>query len=93
MGVERYLEKMEVSNEFKIHDVIDLKFYEALHQPHSSLEAKHQDLIWKLLINISPKDVLFWYWYDKETFYDAYKNWDESLKDWVVETIGNNLGS
>ncbi|XCF05219.1 DUF6638 family protein [Tamlana crocina] len=92
MGVERYLEKLEVSNEFKIGDVIDLKFYEALHQPHSSLEAKHQDLIWKLLVNISPKDVLFWYWYDKETFYGAYKNWDDSLKDWVVGTISGNVG-
>ena len=91
MSVERYLEKLEISNEFKISDIVDTKLFEALHEPHSSLEPKHQDLIWKLLVNIAPKDVLFWYWYDKEAFYEAFKTWDESFKDWVVETISNNI--
>ena len=63
MSVERYLEKLETSNQYKISDIVDSKMFEALHQPHSSLAAKHQDLIWMLLVNISPKDVLFMYWY------------------------------
>ena len=91
MSVERYLEKMETSNAFKIADIVDPKLFEALHQPHSSLEAKHQDLIWKLLVNVSPKDVLFWYWYDKEAFYKSFETWDDSFKDWVIETINNNI--
>jgi hypothetical protein len=91
MSVERYLEKLETSNQYKISDIVDLKLFEALHQPHSSLDAKHQDLIWKLLVNVSPKDVLFWYWYDKEAFYTSFKTWDESLKEWAVETISNNI--
>ena len=91
MGVERYLEKLETSNQYKIGDIVDLKLFEALHQPHSSLDVKHQDLIWKLLINISSKDILFWYWYDKESFYSSFKTWDDSLKDWTIETIRNNI--
>ncbi|MBC3759039.1 hypothetical protein H7U19_11520 [Hyunsoonleella sp. SJ7] len=91
MSVERYLEKLEVSNEFKIADMVDDKLYVALHKPHSSLEPKHQDLVWKLLMNVSPKDVLFWYWYDKPDFYEKFKDWDESFKDWVIETISNNI--
>ena len=91
MGVERYLEKLETSNQYKIADIIDLKLFEALHQPHSSLDVKHQDLIWKLLINISSKDILFWYWYDKESFYSSFKTWDDSLKEWAIETISNNI--
>ena len=91
MSVERYLEKLETSNQFKIADIVDLKMFEALHKPHSSLDAKHQDLIWKLLVNISPKDVLFWYWYDKQDFYSNFKTWDDSLKDWAIETISNNI--
>lgn len=90
-GVEIYLERIERSNAFKIHDLVDQKFYDALHQPHSSLNAKHQDLIWKLLINVSSKDVLFLYWYDKETFYKTYKTWSDSMKDWVIKTISNNI--
>ncbi|WP_248723041.1 DUF6638 family protein [Seonamhaeicola sp. ML3] len=91
MSVERYLEKLETSNQFKIADIVDPKMFDALHKPHSSLEARHQDLIWKLLVNVAPKDVLYWYWYDKEDFYDKFEAWDESLKDWVVETISNNI--
>jgi hypothetical protein len=91
MSVERYLEKMETSNQFKIEDIVDLKLFEALHQPHSSLEVKHQDLIWQLLINVSPKDVLFLYWYDKEQFYETYDHWEESFKEWVIETIRSNI--
>ncbi|XMO86083.1 DUF6638 family protein [Algibacter sp. AS12] len=91
MSVERYLEKLETSNQYKIADIVDEKLFEALHKPHSSLDAKHQDLIWKLLVNISSKDILFWYWYDKETFYTNFKTWDDSLKDWAVETISSNI--
>lgn len=91
MSVERYLEKIETSNQYKIADIVDLKLFEALHKPHSSLEVKHQDLIWKLLVNVSPKDVLYWYWYDKEDFYTSFKSWDNSLKEWVIATISNNI--
>lgn len=91
MSVERYLEKLETSNQFKIADIVDLKLFEALHKPHSSLDAKHQDLIWKLLVNVSAKDVLYWYWYDKEAFYKSFESWDDSFKDWVIETISNNI--
>lgn len=91
MSVERYLEKLETSNQYKISDIVDEDLFDALHEPHSSLDPKHQDLIWKLLVNISPKDILFIYWYDKQEFYKLYETWDESLQDWVIETISNNI--
>jgi len=91
MSVERYLEKLEKSNQFKIADIVDNEFFEALHEPHSSLQPKHQDLIWKLLINISPKDVLYLYWYDKSLFYKHYETWEKSLKDWVIDQIKLNI--
>ena len=55
------------------------------------ISAKYHDLLWKLLVNISPKDILFLYWYDKEQFYKTYDTWDDSMKDWVIETISNNI--
>ncbi|WP_439152405.1 DUF6638 family protein [Winogradskyella sp.] len=91
MGVELYLEKLERSNAHKIEDIVDQSLYFSLHQPHSSLSAIHRDLIHKLLINISPKDVLFLYWYDKEQFYKSYDTWDNSFRDWVIERISNNI--
>ena len=91
MSAERYLDKKKVNNNLKIADFVDEQLYFALHKPHSSLRAQHQDLIWKLLVNIAPKDVLFWYWYDKENFYENFKTWQESKKDWVIETIRNNF--
>jgi len=91
MSVERYLEKIEISNQFKISDIVDEGLFKAMHEPHSSLHPKHQDLIWKLLVNIAPKDVLYLYWYDKQEFYKQYDTWNDSLKDWVIDTIGNNI--
>ncbi|MFK7834416.1 MAG: DUF6638 family protein [Winogradskyella sp.] len=91
MSVELYLEKLERSNAYKIEDIVEPSVYFALHQPHSSLSAEHRDLIHKLLINISPKDVLFLYWYDKEQFYKSYDTWDDSFRDWVIERISNNI--
>ncbi len=91
MSVELYLEKMEVSNQHKLGDIVNVKLFEALQQPHSSLSAKHQDLIWQLLVHISTLDVLFLFWYDKQQFYENYKGWDDSLKDWVIETILKNI--
>ena len=72
MGIELYLEKLEISNQYKIHDLVDTGIFNALHTPHSSLPVTQQDLIWKLLINIAPKDVLFLFWYDKDEFYKQY---------------------
>jgi hypothetical protein len=91
MGVELYLEKLERSNTYKVEDIVDQSFYFALHQPHSSLIGDQRDLIHKLLINISPIDVLYLYWYDKEQFYKSYNTWDDSFKDWVIEEIRNNI--
>lgn len=91
MSVELYLDKMELSNQHKLADIVDTHLFEALQQPHSSLHVKHHDLIWKLLVNISSLDVLFLYWYDKEQFYKNYDTWDDSLKDWVIATIRNNI--
>ena len=91
MSVELYLEKLERSNTYKIDDLVDKEIYFALHKPHSSLSVKHQDLIWKLLVNISPKDLLYLYWYDKGQFYKKYNTWDDSFKDWVIEIISNNI--
>jgi hypothetical protein len=91
MSVERYLEKKAINKDTKIKDIVDEEFYFALHKPHSSLLANHQDLIWHLLVNIAPKDVLFFYWYDKEKFYQVFKTLDASIQDWTIETICNNF--
>jgi hypothetical protein len=92
MSVELYLEKLEVSNQYKISDLIANDLYFGLHEPHSSLTTNQSDLIWKLLNDVSKKDVLHLYWYDKEAFYKSYSTWDDGFKDWVIEIISNKIG-
>ena len=92
MSVELYLEKLEVSNQFKIDDLIKDDLYFALHEPHSSLTTDQSELIWKLLNDISSKDILHLYWYDKQAFYKAYNTWDDGFKDWVIDVISNKIG-
>ena len=74
-----------------LNEIIEEEIYVSLHKPHSSLKPNHQDLIWSLLVNIVPKDMLFLYWYDKEQFYELYASLDESTQEWVIETICNNF--
>lgn len=90
-GVEIYLERLQRSNAYKIPDLVNANLYEALHQPHSSLETYQHDLIWKLLVNISPLDILYLYWYDKEQFYKSYSEWEASYQNWAIATIRNNI--
>lgn len=91
MSLERFLDKQKVSKSVKPKDILEEEIYVALHKPHSSLKPNHQDLIWSLLVNIVPKDVLFLYWYDKEQFYKLFESLEESTQDWVIETICNNF--
>ncbi|WP_288955366.1 DUF6638 family protein [uncultured Polaribacter sp.] len=87
MSLELFLDKKKVSKNIEPKEIIEEEIYIALHKPHSSLKPNDQDLIWSLLVNIAPKDVLFLYWYDKEQFYESFKNYDDSLQDWIIETI------
>ena len=91
MGLELFLEKKQISKTIKAKDILENDLFVALNKPHSSLKPAHQDLIWYLLVNIAPKDVLFLYWYDKEQFYKIFKTLDASVQDWIVETICNNF--
>lgn len=91
MGLELFLEKKKTSKTIKAKDFLDKDLFVSLHKPHSSLKPNHQDLIWYLLVNIAPKDVLFLYWYDKEQFYSTFKTLESSTQDWVIETILNNF--
>lgn len=93
MGLGRYLEKKKGDPTVKATDLLDREVYVALHGPHTSLKPSDQDLVWKLLVSISPKDVLFLYWYDKEIFYRLYQTWGDSMKDWVIDTIKKGVGS
>ncbi|MEM1003494.1 MAG: DUF6638 family protein, partial [Bacteroidota bacterium] len=78
MGVELYLERIARSNAFKLEDMVSKELFNGLLDPHSSLSPNDRDIIHRLLVNISPLDVLFLYWYDKEQFYSSYKEWDDS---------------
>ncbi len=91
MGVELYLEKKKIASALNPKDIIDEEMYVALHKPHSSLKPNHQDLIWYLLVNIAPKDVLFLFWYDKEQFFEVFETLEESTQDWIIDTISNNF--
>ncbi len=91
MGVELYLEKIALSNQTKMNDIVDKRYIKSLHRPHSTLEIEHQELIWKLLTKIAPVDPLHLYWYDKEQFYEAYNNWKTGYQDWVIASISKAI--
>ena len=91
MNVERYYEKLARNEKVEFDSFVDKDFFNALYKPHSSLEEEQKELIWKLLVKISPKDPLHLYWYDKMTFYETYKSWKESYQVWVIDYIKEQI--
>jgi len=90
MSVELYNQRKIVERDLNIEDVVDLQYIKSLLEPHSSIEEELRALIWKLLTKIAPNDPLHLYWYDKERFYKAYRNWEPSYKEWVINCILEN---
>lgn len=90
MSVELYNQRKIVERELKMENVVDARYTKALMAPHSSVEDELRELIWKLLTKIAPFDPLHLYWYDKEHFYEAYRHWDPSYGEWIINCILEN---
>ncbi|MEO0571512.1 MAG: DUF6638 family protein [Bacteroidota bacterium] len=89
-GVERYFQRLIVDKNLKLQDYVDEHFVKILHEPHPSLEEEEEELVWKLLSKIVPKDPVHLYWYDKEQFYSMYSSWKPDYQEWVIEEILEN---
>ena len=90
MSVELYNQRKIIERDLNMDDVVDLQYTQALLEPHKNLEVEHQELVWKLLSKIVPKDPLHLYWYDKATFYTSFKTWKPDYQEWVIELILKN---
>ncbi len=89
-GVELYYQRLIVDKNLKLEDYVDEDFVKILHRPHSSLTSEEEELVWKLLSKITPKDPVHLYWYDKEQFYNLYPQWKPGYKNWVIAKILEN---
>ncbi|MFK7813407.1 MAG: DUF6638 family protein [Maribacter sp.] len=89
-GVELYYQRLIVDKNLKLQEYVDEQFVKVLHEPHPSLKEEEEELTWKLLSKIVPKDPVHMYWYDKEQFYELYSNWKSDYQDWVIEEILEN---
>ncbi|MEM9141800.1 MAG: DUF6638 family protein [Bacteroidota bacterium] len=87
---ERYFQKLVVDKNLKMENMVSKAYIKALHTPHSSLKEEEQELAWKLLTKIVPKDPVYLYWYDKHAFYKAYAAWPEDYREWVIDEILKN---
>ncbi|WP_430411892.1 DUF6638 family protein [Kordia sp.] len=91
MILERLKENSKKENALDIEGGLTPEVLACIQIPTPELPMKEQELVWKLIVKTSPyKDPLFLYWYDKETFYSEYTNWDESYQDWVIKLIKQN---
>ncbi len=89
-GVELYYQRLIVDKNLKLKEYVDEHFLKILHEPHPSLKEEEEELTWKLLSKIVPKDPVHLYWYDKEQFYNLYNSWKPDYQDWVIEEILEN---
>ena len=89
-GIELYYQRLIVDKNLKLEEYVDADFVKILHEPHPSLNKEEDELVWKLLSKIVPKDPVHLYWYDKEQFYSLYDSWKPDYQDWVIAEILEN---
>lgn len=92
MGVELFNEKQRINQQTEIFRYIDFHFFNALCEPNIIFKDEEEELIWKLLTKIAPKDPLHLYWYNKEAFYQQYQTWDATYQDWIITYIKEKGG-
>ena len=88
--MELYYQRLIVDKNLKLKEYVDEHFVKVLHEPHPSLKEEEEELAWKLLSKIVPKDPVHLYWYDKEQFYNLYSSWKPDYQDWVIDEILEN---
>lgn len=59
--------------------------------PHSSLTKDTQELLWKLLTKIAPKDPLYLYQYAKNMFKDNFSTWNKSYQDYIINYLKTKI--
>ena len=79
LSIENYAKD---SSNFVSDDLWHTTYY-----PHSSLTTDTQDLLWKLLTKIAPKDPLYMFQHTKNLFKDNFSTWNESYKDYIINYI------
>jgi hypothetical protein len=89
-GVELYYQRLIVDKSLNLKEYVDEDFVKILHEPHPSLKEEEEELAWKLLSKIVPKDPVHMFWYDKEQFYNVYSEWKPDYQDWVIDEILEN---
>ncbi|NNC94437.1 MAG: hypothetical protein HKN92_02675 [Chitinophagales bacterium] len=58
-----------------------------LAHPYEFVPEVTKDVIWQLLVNMSPVDTYQTFLYDKELFYDEYQKWNHSKKNWSIHFL------
>ena len=61
-----------------------------LFRPTSNLSEPLKDVVWQLLVKITPIDIYRLYSYDKEEFFRQYNTWPESKKNWWIKFLVEN---
>lgn len=64
------------------HEMIRMLMY-----PDPNLPQSVQDILWQLITEIKPMDVLLLYTYNKSKFFELYQEWPKNRKRWAVKLI------
>lgn len=61
-----------------------------LAEPYDHLPSNMKEVVWKLLVKLSPLDVVRLYQYNKEGFFTQYQKWPENYQKWVTHYLKEN---
>lgn len=84
--LERLIKQLSSFNDLRFNELSpELQSFIAV--PNPDLPKNMKDVVWKLLLKLSPCDVMKLYQYDKEGFFNAYQQWPENQQNWVINYL------
>lgn len=66
---------------------LSYKMLKILMYPSPKLPESVQDILWQLITEIAPQDVVLLYTYNKIKFFQLYQTWPYGKKQWAVKLI------
>lgn len=89
LELERFIKQLGGVTRPELHE-ISPELQSLIAVPSSYLPRKMKGVVWKLLMKLSPVDVMKLYQYDKEGFFNTYKTWPENHQNWAAQYLKEN---
>ena len=84
--LERLIRKLKKGTNVRTFDISE-ELLQLIAVPNGYLPPAMKNVVWRLLVRLSPVDIMKLYQYNKEGFFHFYQEWKDGQKAWAVDYL------